>query len=394
MSASVHKGMDQRALPGLQDVRVHEPQPEAFKIYRLAPAPFLAPPTVTDVSAAQFEEVAALHLGAVGGNVVLSDPQRADDHWINDTRLLDHLAQRCSGWRLARFDRAGRHLKPGLLRAPPHVAHDEQLIASHDVADDLLDLTLGHHVSVARPPEALSPQKPAREMSERGEQCTLLTSGPLALERQVGEALREIRPTRSGEALRTDETLGVFVAIHEYSELWPRWFAQVQVDLERSLIGVQFESIEHVGSTAVPGLAAKPVLDIDIVVQLDQVPAAIGALERAGYIHLGDGGLPGRESFRSPDNFPDRNVYVVTDGGLQVRSHLAVRDALRARPDLRKRYQQVKLQLAADPRINMGRYVVMKSEILQQVLEAAGLSAEDRTALQHLNGEEHWRHER
>ncbi len=108
--------------------------------------------------------------------------------------------------------------------------------------------------------------------------------------------------------------------------------------------------VEHVGSTAVPGLAAKPVLDIDVVVPAGDVDAAVAALESAGYVHRGDLGVPDREAFHAPDDDPRRHVYVCRAGSLSVRNHLAVRDVLRRREDLREAYAAVKLAWPPTPR--------------------------------------------
>nr|WP_242703299.1 GrpB family protein [Paenarthrobacter ureafaciens] len=95
-----------------------------------------------------------------------------------------------------------------------------------------------------------------------------------------------------------------------------------------------------------PGLAAKPILDIDVIVDGAEMSAAVAALGSAGYVHRGDLGVVDREAFHAPDANPRRNVYVCRAGTLNVRNHLAVRDVLRVREDLRDEYGAVKLALA------------------------------------------------
>lgn len=139
------------------------------------------------------------------------------------------------------------------------------------------------------------------------------------------------------------------------------------------------------GSTSVPGLAAKPVLDIDVVVESGDVPAAIAALESVGYVHRGDLGVAGREAFFAPDE-PRRHVYVCTAGTVNVRNHLAVRDVLRSQPGLRDAYADVKRALAADPEMDIDTYVAGKSVVLQQVLEESGeFSGDELEAIRRLN---------
>ncbi|WP_247826514.1 GrpB family protein [Arthrobacter antioxidans] len=144
-------------------------------------------------------------------------------------------------------------------------------------------------------------------------------------------------------------------------------------------------SIEHVGSTAVPGLPAKPILDIDIIVRRDVVPPAIEALERAGYAHRGDLGVTDREAFAAPDETPARNVYLCVTGTLHLRNHLAVRAALRADPALRDRYGAVKRQLAGEPDMDIHRYIAGKSAVLQDILAVSDLTPEEKSEIHELN---------
>ncbi|MEQ6896095.1 GrpB family protein [Microbacterium sp. KR10-403] len=82
---------------------------------------------------------------------------------------------------------------------------------------------------------------------------------------------------------------------------------------------------------------------------------------------------------------PRRNVYVCVVGTLHVRNHLAVRDILRARPDLRDRYGTVKRELAADAAMDIDRYLAGKSAILQEVLALSDLSESEKAAILRLN---------
>lgn len=175
------------------------------------------------------------------------------------------------------------------------------------------------------------------------------------------------------------------VEVVAYSRDWPVQFARVADDLRQVLDGVQVDAIEHVGSTSVPGLAAKPILDIDVIVQPEQVASATAALERAGYRHEGDLGLEGREAFASPDNTPRRHVYVCRTGTIHLRNHLAVRDILRRRKDLRDEYATVKLGLAAEPDTDIGSYLSRKSLIMQRLLEHSDLDDDERQQIWQVN---------
>jgi len=176
------------------------------------------------------------------------------------------------------------------------------------------------------------------------------------------------------------------VEVVDWSPVWAEQFDEVAAVLRDALVDVPSAVVEHVGSTSVPGLAAKPVLDIDVVVPAADVPAAVDALESVGYVHRGDLGVTFREAFHAPDG-PRRNVYVCTAGTPNVRNHLAVRDVLRTRDDLREAYAAVKRTLAADPTMDIDTYLAGKSAVLQQVLEASGrMTPEELDAIRRLNG--------
>ncbi len=170
-----------------------------------------------------------------------------------------------------------------------------------------------------------------------------------------------------------------------YSAHWPTAFDRVAGVLRTALVDVPTATVEHVGSTSVPGLAAKPVLDIDVIVDEPELPAGVAALVGLGYVHRGDLGVTGREAFRAPDDDPRRHVYLCRAGTLNVRNHLAVRDTLRGRDDLRDEYAAVKLALAADPAMDIDTYIARKSGVLQKVLAESDLTDEERRQIWRLN---------
>jgi len=177
----------------------------------------------------------------------------------------------------------------------------------------------------------------------------------------------------------------VAVDVVPYSPQWPQQFERVAEALRTALAEVPTAAVEHVGSTSVCGLAAKPIIDVDVIVAGDDVAAAVAALEAIGYVHRGDLGVVDREAFFAPDDDPRRNVYVCRAGTLNVRNHLAVRDVLRARPDLRDEYGAVKLGLAADPSMDIDTYIAGKSGVLQKVLAMSDLTEDERLQILRLN---------
>lgn len=174
------------------------------------------------------------------------------------------------------------------------------------------------------------------------------------------------------------------VTIVAYDPDWPSQFEAIASDLEDALAGVPVIGIEHVGSTSVPGMSAKPVIDVDVIVSRDHVDAAIAALGAVGYRYRGDLGIEDRYSMAEPGGIR-RNVYVTVQGSLAHRNHLAVRDTLRTDAELRDRYEARKLELAEQEWEITDHYAAAKSDIIQEILAAAGLSASDRAAIQAVN---------
>ena len=177
------------------------------------------------------------------------------------------------------------------------------------------------------------------------------------------------------------------IEIVDYDPVWPARFETLRQLYENVLTGVAILGIEHVGSTSVRGLAAKPVIDIDIVVTVDQVARAIEAMERAGFLSLGERGIPDRWALQAPSDLPRTNTYVVVEGSLALRNHLAVRDQLRHEVALRDEYAALKRSIAASVH-DMDQYVKKKSSFLSVVLELAGLTAEERDAIEIANRSE------
>jgi GrpB-like predicted nucleotidyltransferase (UPF0157 family) len=172
------------------------------------------------------------------------------------------------------------------------------------------------------------------------------------------------------------------IQVAEYDPAWPRRFEQLRREYAGAMTsaGVPVVAIEHVGSTSVPGLAAKPVIDCDIVVAAADVPAAARVLAGLGFEALGELGIPLRWAFREPPRLAGTNTYVVAEGSLSLRNHLAVRDILRADADLREEYAAVKRQAGATSS-TIEDYGQGKNAMVQKILAAAGLSDADRAAI-------------
>ena len=165
------------------------------------------------------------------------------------------------------------------------------------------------------------------------------------------------------------------ITVAEYDPVWPERFQALRDEYAQAMaaVGVPVTAIEHVGSTSVPGLAAKPVIDLDIVVSEADVPAASGVLVSLGFNPLGELGIPQRWAFKEPARLAGTNTYVIVDGCLSLRNHLAVRDLLRADAALRAEYAAVKRE-AGTRCANIDEYGQAKSQTVRKILAAAGLT--------------------
>lgn len=159
------------------------------------------------------------------------------------------------------------------------------------------------------------------------------------------------------------------IEIVDYDKRWPADFERLRRRLAAGLGSVVLR-IEHVGSTAVPGLAAKPTLDVDVVVAADDVQAAIERLGAIGFEHQGDLGVPGREALKGPEGGDACHVYVCVEDGEPLRAHLTFRDQLRAHPETAAEYAALKRDVAARFGTDRDAYTRAKSEFIQRVLES------------------------
>jgi GrpB-like predicted nucleotidyltransferase (UPF0157 family) len=135
------------------------------------------------------------------------------------------------------------------------------------------------------------------------------------------------------------------VRIVEYDAAWPLRFRAL-AGRARAALGDLALAVEHVGSTSVPALAAKPVIDPDVIVRPEDVERAIERLAGIGYVHRGELGIPGRHAFRPPPGEAKHHLYLCVAGSDGLRDHLLFRDHLRAHPDVAREYTDLKRRLA------------------------------------------------
>ena len=174
------------------------------------------------------------------------------------------------------------------------------------------------------------------------------------------------------------------IQVVDYDPAWVELFDDLRARYERILRDVEIVAIEHVGSTSVPGLAAKPIIDVDIIVEPAHRQDALAAMQAAGFESRGTLGIDDRWAFTTPAGYPVTNTYVVIEGSIALRNHLGVRDLLRQDEALRAEYGALKRAIA-DRVDNIDDYVEQKSAFLTDLLSRTGLSADELAQIEAAN---------
>lgn len=170
------------------------------------------------------------------------------------------------------------------------------------------------------------------------------------------------------------------ILVVDYDPTWPRAFEEIYSQIWPALSDLATR-VEHVGSTAVPGLAAKPVIDIDVVASPEHITDAITRLEGLGYRHRGDLGIPGREAFGAPSGTPRRHLYLCLEGSVPLANHITLRDHLRRSPSDAAAYGDLKKRLAVEFASDIDGYIRGKTDFILLVLQKNGF---DREALENI----------
>lgn len=168
------------------------------------------------------------------------------------------------------------------------------------------------------------------------------------------------------------------IIVVPYDKKWKSEFEKAAKFYEGILQNIDIK-IEHVGSTSVEGLWAKPILDIDIIVgNSSDSKKVIEALSSVGYIHVGDYGVPGREAFKylEDNEYVDwmtHHLYVCLDGTENLTNHLLLRKHLRKNKDAVEAYGAIKRELANKYPDDIHSYIDGKTELITKFLEAEGM---------------------
>lgn len=166
--------------------------------------------------------------------------------------------------------------------------------------------------------------------------------------------------------------------IQQYKKQWPNDFKQIKKVIENS-VSTDDIKIEHIGSTSVKGLAAKPIIDIDVVFEK---PASFSeikvSLEKLGYYHNGDQGIEGREVFKRNKQGEHHTIldaikhhlYVCHVNSEELRRHLVFRDYLRKNEEKRIEYEALKYKIAQLTNQNRKEYAKLKETMAKDFVES------------------------
>ena len=165
------------------------------------------------------------------------------------------------------------------------------------------------------------------------------------------------------------------VLVLPYDEQWKQDFLKIKAELANAL-GQLAIGIEHIGSTSVQGLSAKPIIDIDVVIKdytiLEDV---VSALSKIGYQHEGNLGIVGREAFKydGKEHLKKHHLYVCSEDSPELRRHIAFRDYLRAHPETVREYSRIKEDGAKQYPDDIERYMEHKSPFIERVYAETGI---------------------
>ena len=165
------------------------------------------------------------------------------------------------------------------------------------------------------------------------------------------------------------------VVVVPYDEAWKNAFEEIKTDIEAE-IGALIIGIEHVGSTSVEGMSAKPCIDIDVIIKnysvFDEIVRKLGAI---GYIHEGDLGIKDREAFKYADksHLMTHHLYVCPRDSEELHRHIVFRDFLRENPEAVKEYSMVKEKAASLFPDEIEQYIAFKAPCIEELYIKCGL---------------------
>ena len=164
------------------------------------------------------------------------------------------------------------------------------------------------------------------------------------------------------------------VVVEKWNQQWKYEYEKIVASLGKDIIYNSIK-IEHVGSTSVEGLSAKPVIDFDIVIEKDKFAIIKELLNKKGYEHEGDLGIEGREAFSysGKEELMTHHLYVCPKNSKELFKHITFRNFLENNPALAAEYSKVKEQAAVLYPDDIDKYMEFKSEIIEKIYKKCRL---------------------
>jgi len=167
--------------------------------------------------------------------------------------------------------------------------------------------------------------------------------------------------------------------LHDYTPAWNTEFLHLKAIYQECLRDTAI-AIEHVGSTSIPGIKAKPIIDIDIVIRnYDIFPTVVDKLANLGYSHNGDQGILHREAFKRKDEYTpysqmkrcwmNHHLYVCPEFSEELKRHILFRDYVRAHDNARQEYERIKMEIAAKSDGDRKQYAAIKETECRDFVE-------------------------
>lgn len=157
------------------------------------------------------------------------------------------------------------------------------------------------------------------------------------------------------------------VEVCSYNEMWSFMFAEESEKL-KAIFGQEMADIYHIGSTSVPGLTAKPIIDImPVVKDIHKVDQFNEEMKKIGYEPKGENGIPRRRYFQKGGDNRTHHVHIYQVGSDEIIRHLAFRDYLREHPDVVKSYGDLKMKLAGQFPYDIESYIIGKDQLVREI---------------------------
>ncbi len=168
------------------------------------------------------------------------------------------------------------------------------------------------------------------------------------------------------------------VVISDYDQSWPEKFNTAAADIKR-ILGSHCLAVQHIGSTAVPQLAAKPIIDMQVVVdRLQHADACQSAFNQLGYTAMGEYGIHGRRFYYKGASNRTHHIHLFAEHDTEIKRHLAFRDYLRQHPSVATGYGTIKKALAQQFPADIEHYIKGKDSFIRTIDYWAGVAKADQ----------------